>query len=144
MKDFVGYAYSSLEQLASVYNITIGKITYEYSDTVGKDIVMRQSIPKGTEIEKNTTVDFVISLGPLVVAEKTITINVPSSITVSDNDTVYLRIKYIDNNQFADAINERVEVVDSVITVKLKGTGTVNYYIYINDRFIESRVVKFN
>ena len=105
---------------------------------------MRQSIPKGTEIEKNTTVDFVISLGPLVVAEKTITINVPSSITVSDNDTVYLRIKYIDNNQFADAINERVEVVDSVITVKLKGTGTVNYYIYINDRFIESRVVKFN
>ena len=144
MKDFVGYAYSSLEQLASVYNITIGKITYEYSDTIGKDIVMRQSIPKGTEIEKNTTVDFVISLGPLVVAEKTITINVPSSITVSDNDTVYLRIKYIDNNQFADAINERVEVVDSVITVKLKGTGTVNYYIYINDRFIESRVVKFN
>lgn len=144
MKNFVGYAYSSLEQLASVYNINIGKITYEHSDTVGKDIVLKQSIPEGTEIEKNTTVDFVISLGPLVYAEKTITIDIPSSISVPESGTVYLAIKYIDSNQFIDAFKGNADVVDSQINIKLTGSGTVTYYIYINSTYIESKTVKFS
>lgn len=144
MKNFIGYAYSSLEQLASVYNINIGKITYEHSDTVGKDIVLWQSIPEGTEIEKNTTVDFIISLGPLVFAEKTITIDVPSSVSVPESGTVYLSIRYIDSNQFADAFKGNADVIDSQISIKLKGSGTITYYIYINGTYIESKTVKFS
>ncbi len=144
MKNFVGYAYSSLEQLASVYNITIGKITYEHSDTVGKDIVLRQSIPKGTEIEKNVTVDFVISLGPLVFAETELTIDIPSYISVSKDGEVYVSITYIDNNQFVDAFKGNATVTDSKINITLRGSGTATYYIYINGKFIESRIIKFS
>lgn len=144
MKNFVGYAYSSLEQLASVYNITIGKITYEHSDTVGKDIVLRQSILEGTEIEKNVTVDFVISLGPLVFAEKELTIDIPSYISVSPDGEVYVSITYIDNNHFVDAFKGNATVTDSKINITLRGSGTTTYYIYINGKFIESRTVKFS
>lgn len=144
MKNFVGYAYSSLEQLASVYNITIGKITYEHSDTVGKDIVLRQSIPEGTEIEKDATVDFVISLGPLVFAEKELTIDITSDISVSPDGEVYVSIKYIDNKEKMIAFEGNATVTDSKINITLRGSGTVIYYIYINNRYIESKIIKFS
>lgn len=39
--------------------------TYEYDDTVEKDKVISQSIKKGTKLDKDSTVDVVISLGKL-------------------------------------------------------------------------------
>jgi len=46
-------------------NFRVGEVTEEYSDTVAAGLIISQSIPSGTQAVKGTTINFVISLGPV-------------------------------------------------------------------------------
>lgn len=45
-------------------NFKVGNVTYAYSDTVAKGLIISQSIASGEKALKGTTIDFVISEGP--------------------------------------------------------------------------------
>jgi beta-lactam-binding protein with PASTA domain len=49
--------------IIGVDNLTIGAVTYEYSDTVAKDYVISQDPVGGTVVPTGSTVDLVVSLG---------------------------------------------------------------------------------
>lgn len=50
-------------ELLEEKNLTPGKKSYEYSDTYTKGTVIRQLTKAGTEVEKETKVDYIVSLG---------------------------------------------------------------------------------
>ncbi len=64
MINLVNKNVSEVEKLKSKYHLTIN-ITYEYSDTIPKDNIISQSIKEKTKINKNDTLDIVVSLGKL-------------------------------------------------------------------------------
>lgn len=44
--------------------LKVGRIYMDYSDTVEKDLVIRQTVKPGSEVEKGSSVTFTLSLGP--------------------------------------------------------------------------------
>ncbi|MHC4619015.1 MAG: PASTA domain-containing protein [Planctomycetota bacterium] len=76
--------------ISAVDNLTVGMVTYEYSDTVLKDHVINQNPVGGTKVLIGTSVDLLVSLGrPLVppvvgMSEP----NATAAITAVDNLTV--------------------------------------------------------
>jgi len=53
--------------ITAVDNLTVGTVTYEYSDTVGYGLVISQNPVGGTEVTLGATVNIVVSLGQPVV-----------------------------------------------------------------------------
>ena len=43
----------------------VGEVFYEYSDTVKEGLILKQSLPSGTQAVRGTTINFTISLGPV-------------------------------------------------------------------------------
>ncbi len=141
MKNYVGYTEKTLRELASGFTM---RITYEYSETVGKDIVISQDILAGTEIEKGDEVHFVISLGPQKLIKKTLTYTLKDYVVISPNNTVFVEIKQIKNGSMVTVFENDVDVYDSQIAVDLEGSGTQTYYIYVNGEYESSRQISFN
>ncbi|MHC4648529.1 MAG: Stk1 family PASTA domain-containing Ser/Thr kinase, partial [Planctomycetota bacterium] len=55
--------------ITAVDNLTVGSITYEYSDTVAAGIVISQNPVNGTTVAVGSSVDLVVSLGQPVVPD---------------------------------------------------------------------------
>lgn len=140
MKSYVGYTEKTLRQLASGFTI---KITYEYNDTIGKDIIINQSVPAGTVIENGDEVHFIVSLGPQKVLKNTLTVDLDDYISISPDNTVYVEIKQIKNGKFETVFSGNTYVYDSQISIDVEGSGTQMYYIYINENYIGSQEIKF-
>ena len=52
------------EMLISELGLSLGDVDEEFSDTEGRGVVIAQSIPAGSIVEKGTNMDLVVSLGP--------------------------------------------------------------------------------
>lgn len=61
--NFVGNYEEDAINIAIENKLTIGNITYKYSDKYEKDVVMSQSIPANTQVAEKSTIDFVVSNG---------------------------------------------------------------------------------
>ena len=61
--NFVGNYEEDAINIAVENKLTIGNITYKYSDKYEKDVVMSQSIPANTQVAEKSTIDFVVSNG---------------------------------------------------------------------------------
>lgn len=61
--NFVGSYEEDAISIARENNLVVNKIDYEYSDDYEKGIVISQSIPKGTQVAEQTSIDFVVSNG---------------------------------------------------------------------------------
>ncbi len=144
VKNFVGYTLTNANQIANIYEITIGDVTYEYSETVKKGVVISQSIEAGEVIEKTKRVDLVVSLGGRVYAEQMITISIPSTITPDSDGYAVLNIQTIRDGEFVDVYNGKIRADRSKAEVAVSEAGTKTLYIYINNKFIESRTVTFS
>lgn len=141
MKNYVGYTEKTLKQLASGFLI---KITYEYSDTIGKDIVISQSVPAGTVLENGDEVHFVVSLGPQKVIKNTLTFTLDEYTLISPENTVYVEIKQIKNGKFTVVFSGDADVYDSQVSIDIEGSSTQTYYIYVNGSYVGSQELKFN
>ena len=62
--------------------LSVGTVTYEYSDSVAQGIVISQSVDGGKKISAGTTVDLVISNGPEPAAK----VNVPPVTGTSESN----------------------------------------------------------
>jgi beta-lactam-binding protein with PASTA domain len=86
--------------ITAIDNLTIGTVSYDYSDTIAADVVISQNPAGGTTVAVGTPIDLVVSLGrplvPYVVdrteAEANLAITavtlVPGSIRYEHHDTV--------------------------------------------------------
>lgn len=63
MKDFVGLNYNDIKRDAVYNNDFKFEFSFESSDTIEKDKIISQSIPKGSLVSRGTTVTLVVSLG---------------------------------------------------------------------------------
>jgi len=61
--DIVGELRSDAEADISAAGLAVGEVKEQYSQTVGKDRVIRQTPAAGTELAKGSAVNFVVSLG---------------------------------------------------------------------------------
>jgi len=64
MLDFIGKKIEEIQEYSSKNKLVLN-ITYEYSDEIEKDKIIKQSITKDTQINENDILDIVISLGVL-------------------------------------------------------------------------------
>lgn len=114
-----------------------GKITFSYSERVQKDLVISQSVTVNTEVEKGTTVDFTISLGPEQVP---VTYKYYGSVTINYNPFEYEGeegvIKLVlSQNGKKKVVYESVEdssgfpLVISEIEGFSEGSGTITMYL---------------
>ena len=69
----VGQADADAQNAIKNAGLTIGTVTYDYSDSVAQGIVISQSVEGGKKVSAGTTVDLVISNGPEPAAK----VNVP-------------------------------------------------------------------
>ena len=65
----VGLTLESAQAKIKEKNLTIGKIDYEHSNEYDKNVVIRQTLTQGTEVEEFTYVGMVVSLGKEEVTE---------------------------------------------------------------------------
>ncbi len=143
-------------ELLEPNGIVIEDISYEYSDTVEKDLIISQSVKEQSEIEKNITVNVVISLGvegaeeadseddesdPNAIREKKY--NIPLGKYVGE--TVVIKIVYNTDGKQEMIYNQSVEVTDEITNhyaiVKGSGSGILN--VWINDKVVKQIPVDF-
>ncbi len=62
--DLYNYTQSEAARQLKNLGLSIGSVSSEYSNTVRKGVVMRQSIEEGTKVNRGTSINIVISLGP--------------------------------------------------------------------------------
>ncbi|MDU3687281.1 MAG: Stk1 family PASTA domain-containing Ser/Thr kinase [Anaerococcus hydrogenalis] len=114
---FVGNYEEDAINIAVENKLTVGNITYKYSDKYEKDVVMSQSIPANTQVAENSTIDFVVSNGKNPNSEnsneddsedgnRSQEVNVKFSITVPNNkDSFNVKVyKVGDNNKNSDLL----------------------------------------
>ena len=64
MLDFVGKSLEDIQEYSDLNKLVLN-ITYQYSDKIDKDKIIKQSIEKDTKINENDILDIIISLGVL-------------------------------------------------------------------------------
>ncbi|MCI6729800.1 MAG: Stk1 family PASTA domain-containing Ser/Thr kinase [Clostridiales bacterium] len=129
------------------------KLKYDYDRVESdrpKDEVLTQSIDKGTEVPEGTVVKLTVSKGPAETepttqppttqpeeTSKTITLVLPSDITVSYRIQVY--------KDGAPCVDELVvEPGTTEIRVSLSGTGATYFDFYVNRSYSDSFKVNFD
>lgn len=115
--NFVGEYEEDAINIAVENKLTVGNITYKYSDKYEKDVVMSQSIPANTQVAENSTIDFVVSNGKnpdsdnsdeddSETGKKPQEVNVKFTINVpTDKDSFNVKVyKVGDNNKNSDLL----------------------------------------
>lgn len=115
--NFVGNYEEDAINIAVENKLTIGNITYKYSDKYEKDVVMSQSIPANTQVAENSTINFVVSNGKnpdsdnsdeddSETGKKSQEVNVKFTINVpTDKDSFNVKVyKVGDNNKNSDLL----------------------------------------
>ena len=115
--NFVGNYEEDAINIAVENKLTVGNITYKYSDKYEKDVVMSQSIPANTQVAENSTINFVVSSGTnpdsdnsdeddSETGKKSQEVNVKFTINVpTDKDSFNVKVyKVGDNNKNSDLL----------------------------------------
>ncbi|MBN2159377.1 MAG: PASTA domain-containing protein [Spirochaetes bacterium] len=128
------------EQLITDADLDIGVITYEYSYTVLKDYVISQNPAAGTGADYYSTVDLVVSLGPLVYTgiatgrDISLAIKTDNSIWAWGYRSDYDSENYVNKNrpyQTHEGAWKSVQAgIDHILGLKIDGTVWVWDKIY--------------
>ena len=115
--NFVGNYEEDAINIAVENKLTVGNITYKYSDKYEKGVVMSQSIPANTQVAENSTINFVVSNGKnpdsdnsdeddSETGKKPQEVNVKFTINVpTDKDSFNVKVyKVGDNNKNSDLL----------------------------------------
>ncbi len=132
-------------------NLMYGAIDPEYSDTVEIDYVISQSIAAGTEVDEESIVNFVISLGvdPATVSteididngEVTKTFRVPLS---NDKAAQAVEIKEVVDGDEVSLYGKIHRKEEGVVVINITGKGTKTLRFYVDSTMIDERVVEFS
>lgn len=130
--NFVGNYEKDAISIARENNLIVNKIDYEYSDDYKKGVVISQSIPQGTKVVEQTSIDFVVSNGKdpnkdnsedEEIDSKSKQVNVKFTVKgPTDKNSFNVKVyKVDDNNQKTDLLYNENHTKD-----ELDGSGNLN------------------
>ncbi|MFC4409261.1 Stk1 family PASTA domain-containing Ser/Thr kinase [Chungangia koreensis] len=145
--DLIGLTESKVEEYAKTFGYSIIKVDEKNSDTIPAGQVMDQKPKAGTEIEVGSTVEVVISKGPveepIKFYSKEITIpyepeqeGVAQHVLISINDN---------KNRDVEPVEELMITEDTKYTIKMEiAPGQDAYYRIVRDeKIIEEKVISY-
>lgn len=145
MPNFVGKTYEQVQNIISSSGLILGDVSYEKS-VVDKGTVIRQTIPGGETVGKQTPISLVVSKGDDKTEEPKPDNNVSNepktkkltqSINTTKND-VSVRVLE-DGNQIFDGLGFPPE-----FSIDVKGTGKKTYEIYIDGLLVATKTINFD
>jgi serine/threonine-protein kinase len=139
--------------------IAVGLSTKAPSSTVPVGCIISQTIKDGIEIVQGVEVSYVISTGPAQ-SKPTATIAPPSNLrtktlkiefplTSEEITSIHLRVNKIIAGGAENILDEVVPAEDFPYSVKLSGTGVVEYQVYVvrddgGSQIIAEQYINFN
>jgi len=156
----------SLPQVKSTLSnvsLSLGNVTYNFSESYGKDAVMIQSISAGTEVEEKTSVSVVISKGSenpttedgtdTAVETPDGQIETPDSTLVDKtyiiplsfaNQKETVRVEMIQNGVATTVYEKEHDKSEENVRVIVSGTGQATVNFYFGTLRVKSMQVNFN
>ncbi len=139
-------------QLLTENGLVYGEIGAEYSETVKEDYVISQSIEAGSEVDEQTIVDFVISLGidPASVsaqigttgeAGSTKTFRVPLS---GGKEAQAVEVKKVVDGDEQLLYGKVHRLEEQIVVLNIKGEGQQTLRFYIDGALVDEKVVDFS
>jgi serine/threonine-protein kinase len=124
------------QSMLEAEGLTLGSVSYEYSDTVTEDLVISTSPSVGSQVEKGSAVSVVISQGPEITTQTvTVTVNLPSSAT----NAMELEA-YVDGVLYT---NGSVTASQGSISIDLEGETTSTVKVYLDDQLYAEYAVDY-
>ncbi|KPU28268.1 serine/threonine protein kinase [Caloranaerobacter sp. TR13] len=170
MPNLIGLNLENAKREIISKGFVLGEVKYEPNNDIPKDLVTWQSYPAGAEVEENTTVDLIISSGPITVGQNDNNLiennegkNEQDQITQNEQDTlqeqekvlqliiplpqdrekVEVKIYKIQGQSKEIIYNKIHETKEERISVTISGKGEVKYEIYYDGEFYEQKVINF-
>lgn len=138
--NLIGKTLDDAKKLIESENLVVGNVSYESSNSKEGNVI-RQNIAGGDIVSIKTPINIVVSNGSAASSnqnqtEKLLTISLPQ-----DKEVVALKI--MANNQvvYSGSINTKTT---PEFSRKFKGSGTVKFDIYVDDKLIGSKSINFN
>lgn len=134
--DLLGYSQREAQDRLEANGLVLGKTDKKKSDTVAAGLVIDQSIPKDTQVAKNTVVDIVVSDGKAQPVEKKFSFYV-----TSDAENVKVTIK---EAQTGVVVYNKSHKAGDFVEVALKDTGVHKYVVYYDDTENSNFTINFD
>lgn len=144
MPTIVGSALESARMTLEQYGITVGDVTYDFSDTFAANLVMSQSIEGGREVQPTDRVNLVVSKGKdpnstMQPVEKTLTIPLDY-----EKDEFEVKVVLVRDGASEIVYQKVHSKSEERVSVTISGTGTVGINIYFDDVLVSSNEEVFN
>lgn len=136
------YISKTIEQTKAdliVKDLILGNITYENSSVYAKDTIIEQSITPGTEVNRKSVVDFIVSKGKEASKNPPLILQVPLP---QGKDRMRVVVQKVQNNIIEVIHEEYHNASEDPLEIPITGEGKVLFEIYIDGVFKES--VEYN
>ena len=131
MPKILGMTLEEARTVLAQNGLILRSIEYDTSSTYSKDLVMKQSPTAYSTVDKNTTVDIVISIGKETY--QTIQVNLKKYTGGVGDETVSVRIEMQDRDGNYEVVYaEEAVSKNETVSVEVKGTGERYYNVYVN------------
>lgn len=145
--DLTGYSQNDAIDLIQSSDLKVGSIDFDYSDDIGENQVISQSITASTEVKKGTSIDITVSKGKQEEndGDKSDTpperINAIFRLQVPDKDQFEVKIIKLDENGnetdvIYDEVHSKSEAVNGSINVNVEGNVGDKVIVYYDDEAI--------
>ena len=135
--DFTQMPIETVEANLPGYNLAMGKVRYENSDTVPEGVVISHTPKANEKVPPGTKIDFVVSKGkPEVYSPKKLVIPLPPDIEVME-----VVVTKLENDETTQVYSGVHQMGEESITIEIEGTGVAQFDILINGEVYHKPVI---
>lgn len=158
MPDLLGKHVDDVQNIILEKGFTVGEITYKPSDEMGIDMVLYQSYPSGTEVEKGTAINLIVSSGVEIQIENSVDgdadgeegansdVSGSGELVVKlpqDKNKVHLLIEKVLEDKRVIVYENQVKTDLSPLTIRIEGFGVQKFEIFINSEYYGVEEINF-
>ncbi|MGI6113964.1 MAG: Stk1 family PASTA domain-containing Ser/Thr kinase [Mahellales bacterium] len=135
--DFTEMPIETVEANLPSYNLAMGKVRYENSNTLPKGVVISHTPKANEKVPPGTKIDFVVSNGkPIVYSPKKLVIPLPQDIEVME-----VVVTKLENEETTQVYSGTHQMGEESITIEIEGTGVAQFDILINGEVYHKPVI---
>lgn len=121
--------------------LKLGKVIYKETNDVSDDVVLEQSVPANTEVQKGASIDLIVSKTTTNSGQeqtKNIVIDLPNK-----PNTMKVEVYVVQNDQRNLEFSGNYTFQQSPVTIPVKGTGNATIQIYIDGQLYKVMEANF-
>ena len=130
MPNLVGRTLDSAKSNLAELGLSVGNITFENSESVEKDRIIRQSVSSGTEIAQNTSINLLVSKGSAF-QEETFSKNLIIPLSFSSEEA-QVKVVMTDEDSQTVIFNDSVKKADQSLSLDIEGKGKVLVEVFFD------------